>query len=229
MILKDAVLTSTLLEVQHGFTTRGCGNLGFGKNPGDPDVIRNRQRLFERTGLARLKHIQTRQVHSDISINAADFVPGCEADACYTDKPDELLSVLTADCVPVLVHHPVGLVAVIHAGWRGLFNEIIPKTLAKLPAGPLVAIGPAIGGCCYEVGEDLATAFAEKFGENVIDRTKAKPHLDLTAVAIHQLMKAGAGEIDVAHLCTACHPDLFYSYRREGSSGRMMSYINLSL
>jgi copper oxidase (laccase) domain-containing protein len=79
--------------------------------------------------------------------------------------------------------------------------------------------------CCYEVSEDLAADFARKFGEEFIDRSKTKPHLDLVSVAIQQMMNDGAEEIEAAHLCTKCHPELFFSYRRDGSSGRQMAFI----
>ena len=172
MILENGIFRSPLLEqfpVVHGFTTRACGNLGFGKNPNDPEVVANRKKLFESLNLRGRSHIQPRQIHSDITIDAADFVPGCEADAGYTRDSQHLLSVLTADCVPVLLYHPDGVVSAVHAGWRGIQSEIIPKTLAILPLGTLAVIGPAIGPCCYEVGEDLAADFEKQFGKEVVD------------------------------------------------------------
>ena len=230
MILENGILSSTVLEdfrVVHGFTTQAWGNLGFGKRPNDPEVIANRKKLFETLHLDRRIHIQTRQTHSDICIHAANFSPGCEADACTSSSPQHLLSVLTADCVPVLLYHPEGIVAVIHAGWRGLYNDIIPKTVARLPSQPACAVGPAIGPCCYEVSEELASEFVVKFGRDVVLSVQGKSHLDLTRVALLQLQAAGVEEVEAAHLCTSCHPDLFFSYRRDGSSGRMMAYIGL--
>lgn len=230
MKLKEGVLYSDVLASQpviHGFTTKALGNLGFGKNPNDPEVHANRNRFFQTLGLTNRVHIQPRQVHSDRAVCGADFVPGCEADASFTRDPNHVLSVLTADCVPVMIYFPEGVVAAIHAGWRGLLDEIIPKTLASLPHGGLAAIGPAIGRCCYEVSEDLAADFASKFGNDVVDRSRVKPHLDLVRVAMEQLDSGGIAEVDAAHLCTHCHPDLFFSYRRDGSSGRMMSFIGL--
>ena len=136
---------------------------------------------------------------------------------------------MTADCIPLLIYHPDGLVAVIHAGWRGLYSEIIEKTLARLPKGVFAAAGPSIGPCCYEVDEDLAAQFEKKFGaEAVVRNPGAKPHLDLRAVAIRQLQYAKVEDMEISHLCTFCHPDLFFSYRRDGSSGRMMALICLN-
>jgi YfiH family protein len=230
MILENGVLRSLLLNrfpVVHGFTTRACGNLGFGKNPGDPEVIANRKELFETLSLTTRVHAQPYQIHSDVTIDASNFVPGCEADACYSNKAQYLLSILTADCVPVLLYHPDGVVSAVHAGWRGLRSEIIPKTLAVLPANPVAVIGPAIGPCCYEVGEDLAASFEGQFGKEVVRRNRPKPHLDLVHASMLQLLASGIREIEVSHLCTSCHRDLFFSYRRDGSSGRQMSFIGL--
>jgi YfiH family protein len=230
MILEKGIFRSGLLDsfpVGHGFTTRECGNLGFGKNVGDPEVISNRMKLFESMNLTDRMHIQPRQIHSDITIDAADFVPGCEADAGYTRDSGHLLSVLTADCVPILVYHPDGVIAAIHAGWRGIKSEIIPKTLIRLPSAPVAVVGPAIGSCCYEVGDDLASDFENRFGSEVVDRSRSKPHLNLVRAAVDQLLSAGVAELEASYLCTSCHPDLFFSYRRDGSSGRQMSFIGL--
>jgi YfiH family protein len=231
MELRNGILSSTLFEVRaipHGFTTRAWGNLGFGNEPGDPEVIANRKKLFESENLTDRKLIQPRQVHSIRSVSAPDFIPGMEADAVYCDAPGYLLSVLTADCLPLLVYHPEGFAAAIHAGWRGLYDAIIPETLRQLPEGSKVVIGPSIGPCCYEVSHEMANNFANKFGEAVVQRNESdKPHLDLQTIAILQLETSNVDELEVSHLCTSCHPELFFSYRRDGSSGRMMSFIGL--
>lgn len=231
MELRNGIFHSTLFEdfpVIHGFTTRAWGNLGFGKKPGDPEVIANRLNLFESEKLDERTLIQPKQIHSNVCVSSTDFAPGMQADATFSKDSNHLLSVLTADCLPILVYHPDGVIAAIHAGWRGLSEEIIPKTLAMLASNTQVAIGPSIGPCCYEVGEDLAEQFAQKFGKTVVVADKDKPHLDLRLAAILQLQESGVEEMDVSEICTYCHPDLFFSYRRDGSSGRMMSYIGLN-
>ena len=231
MKLENGIFTSTLLEdagIPHGFTTRQWGNLGFGKNPGDPEVIANRKALFAALHLTDRNHIQPRQVHSNRGISSTAFEPGIEADATFTASERDLLSVLTADCLPLLVYHPIGVVAAIHAGWRGLYDGIIPNALSMLPPSPIVVVGPAIGPCCYEIGVDLADQFEAKFGSRVLIKSEnRRPHLDLQRAAYMQLQDAGVQDIEIANLCSFCHPDLFFSYRRDGSSGRMMSFIGL--
>lgn len=231
MILRDGIFYASLLQEQpviHGFTTRRWGNLGFGKNPGDPDVIANRKALWEKLGLADRIQIQPRQIHSVIIIHELEFVPGIAADGVFGNSPQNVFSVLTADCVPILLYHADGIVGTLHAGWRGLYDGIIPTALSRLPQQIYAALGPAIGSCCYEVGEDLATKFEQKFGDAIVVRSGEKPRLDLVQIAILQLLESGVEQMEAAHLCTACHPDLFFSYRRDGSSGRIMSFIGLT-
>jgi polyphenol oxidase len=232
MELRNGIFSSTVFDdegLPHGFTTRLRGNLGFGKTPGDPDVLSNRKKLFDSENVSGRRLIQPKQIHSSRCIAAAQFFPGAEADATYTESKQDLLSILTADCLPLLVYHPDGMVAAIHAGWRGLYDEIIPGALSQLPPGAYVAIGPSIGPCCYEVHQDLAGKFVAKFGQDVVlsgDEGK-KPHLDLRQVAITQLQQAEVRALEVSEICTSCHRDLFFSYRRDGSSGRMMAFIGL--
>ncbi len=232
MKLHDGILTSNVFDgepVLHGFTTRARGNLGFGKNPGDPEVIANRIKLFDALALSKRVHVQPRQIHSNLCIDAGAFVSGSEADASVSRSTEHLLSILTADCLPVLAYHPEGFVVAIHAGWRGILHDIIPQTLALLPSGIKAVVGPSIGVCCYEIDHDFASEFANKFGDAVLIENKktGKPHLDLQKAALQQLQAAGAKKCEISNLCTYCRPDLFFSYRRDGSSGRMMSYIAL--
>jgi len=227
MLLKDGILHSELIPVLHGFTTREWGNLGYGKNPGDPDVTANRIRLFDALNVRDRIHVQPKQVHSATVIDANQFVPGQEGDASFSNSSQHLLSVLTADCIPILFYHPDGVIASTHAGWRGLLNNIIPATLKAIPSNPVAVLGPAIGKCCYEVSEELAKDFSDRFGESVVDRTYEKPHLDLLGSAIQQLQEGGVSKVEAAHFCTFCHPELFFSYRRDGSSGRQMSFLGI--
>jgi YfiH family protein len=132
--------------------------------------------------------------------------------------------VVTADCVPVLLAGPQGLAAV-HAGWRGLVGGVIPATLERMGGAETAWIGPAIGPCCYEVGEEVAEQVAA-VGGTVLPGPAGRPHLDLAAAARHQLKAAGVGEVRSVASCTRCEAERLYSYRREGKGvGRNVAYI----
>jgi YfiH family protein len=171
-----------------------------------------------------------RQVHSDLAVEVDG--PGFhgEADALHTARAGLGLSVITADCVPVLVAGRRRLVA-IHAGWRGLASGVVPAGLALLDAeeraGARAWIGPAIGPCCYEVGDDVADAVAAASGREVVSPgTRGRPHLDVRRAAAIQLAGAGIGEVGTVGPCTRCHPDLLWSYRRDGKlAGRNVAYV----
>ena len=158
-----------------------------------------------------------KQIHSARVLPAHPGYCG-EGDALFGDAPDLALSVVTADCVPVLLAGPNGLAAV-HAGWRGLMSGVIPAALEKLGGVETAWIGPTIGPCCYEVGEEVAEQFPE---ETVVPGPK--PHLDLVAAARLQLKDVE--HIRTVGLCTRCAVDKLYSYRREGKEvGRNVAFI----
>ena len=116
-----------------------------------------------------------------------------------------------------------------HAGWRGIAGGIVPRTLAalELPEQARAWIGPAIGACCYEVGDEVAAAVAEASTEEaVVPGRGARPHLDLQAAVERQLTDCGIGAVSRLEVCTRCHPDLLWSYRREGArAGRNISFL----
>jgi len=169
-----------------------------------------------------------KQVHSAVALPARPGACG-EGDALVTMEAGLALSVVTADCVPVLVASPQSLAA-IHAGWRGIANGVIAAALEKLQGSPgdwTAWIGPAIGACCYEVGEDVAERVTAASGPGVIFSGAAgKPHLDLPGAARLQLSAAGVGEVIVLPRCTRCDAEKLWSYRREGKrAGRNMAFI----
>ncbi len=164
-------------------------------------------------------------------------------DALVTDQPGIMVAVRTADCVPILMHDPKRrVVAAIHAGWRGAVAGIVPKTLALLqarfgssPEHMQISIGPSAGVCCYEVDEPVLNSLRRQFSgwEKVIrNRGGRKARLDLKALVKAQACAFGASpqSITTVNLCTICHADLFFSYRREGKvNGTMVSAIGLPL
>jgi YfiH family protein len=192
------------------------------------------------------------QVHgSDVRVvqNTADAKPAegvrgetVYCDAIVSDARGVLAGVKTADCVPVLIGDPkTGAFAAVHAGWRGTLAEVAGKALSRMraqyqtnPEDVLVAIGPAAGSCCYEVGRDVIDAFGDAFADhqNLFKETR-EDHacINLLQANRTQLVSAGVNSdrIFTAPLCTMCRTDLFFSYRREknvyGKVGRLMSVI----
>jgi YfiH family protein len=258
--------------LEHGFSTRTGGvsilnsgektlNLGFTDWDQGQNVQQNRKILQSAINASHSTLVPLRQFHSSVvrSFAQAPAEP-VQGDASITNLPGLLLAIQTADCVPILLVDPKKrAIGAIHAGWRGTLARIAQKTVGEMqmrygskPADILAALGPAIGGCCYEVGTDLVTEFSSQFAdaEDYFDelRTGEEPnplqwlnqmppghqpppknvHLDLRKANRSQLIAAGlrGNSIFVSDLCTACHPNLFFSYRKEGErSGRLLAVI----
>jgi YfiH family protein len=257
----------------HGFSTSQGGistlrgkkvlNLGFTEWDSRANVKENRRLFQSAIGAGDLSLVALKQFHSDV-ICDFDSLPGeaCNGDASITAAADLLLGIQTADCVPILLVDPKNhAVAAVHAGWRGTLQRIVEKTIGRMvmqfgtrPGNLLAAIGPAIGGCCYEVGTEVAAAFLSQFAEapEWFDelRTGDEPNplqwlnqfppghqpppknvrLDLRKANRAQLIAAGVNpqNIFVNELCTSCTPDLLFSYRKTGKeSGRMMAAIGI--
>src|SRR5882724_3914267 len=175
---------SKLPWLVHGFSTKPGGvstqdgqkllNLGFTDWDTKENVLENRRRFQSALGATDLKLISLKQIHSDV-IHLFDAAPAevCQGDASITNRPGLLLAVQTADCVPILLVDPKKrAVAAVHAGWRGTLARIVVKAIGQMqmhfkskPADLLAAIGPSIGGCCYEVGTEVATQFLSQFAE----------------------------------------------------------------
>ena len=178
------------------------------------------------------------QVHSD-KVLTADRT-GClgEGDALISNQPGITLSVRTADCLPILMADTRNrAIAAVHAGWRGTIQEIVPKTVQAMAdhfgtrANDLViAFGPGIGACSFEVGPEVAIQFAKLFPERT--DLGQKTTLDLAETNLRLLRRNGGSvrQIATSGLCTYCRADLFHSYRRDrDAAGRMVSAIRLLL
>lgn len=203
-------------------------NLGLLTEDSDDAVAENRMRLAAALGFAPEQIVFARQVHGTGLIEGAtadrgsfrsmgdrkeppDDVP--EADGHVVREPGVVPLVFVADCLPVALYGPSG-VAMVHAGWRGLAGGILAAG-AEAVGATRAAIGPGIGPCCYEVGEEVLSAFAG-LGDVVSDRM-----LDLPGVARRLLARAGVEEVEASGLCTSCEQELFFSHRRdEGRTGR---------
>jgi YfiH family protein len=190
-------------------------------------VAENRRRLCAELATDPALLCYGRQVHG-ATVRRADGT-GEPGDGLWTDTPGQPLLVFTADCLPVAIARANGgppAVAALHVGWRGLLAGIVGNAVAGLGGGTLAAaVGPGIGPCCYEVGDEVAGPFRERFGDEVVrDR-----RLDLWAAAERSLNAAGVADVQRADLCTFCNPDLFFSHRRDAArTGRqgMIAYVS---
>jgi polyphenol oxidase len=249
------LLTSSLLPVVHGFSTREGGvslgalatlNLGRSVGDGPERVAENARRLARRAGLTPGQLVSANQVHGDRILRvdgatAGDALPAAlgDADGLMTRARGVALCVRTADCVPVLLFAPdVPAVAAVHAGWRGALLAIPGKAVRELkdgmgadPAALVAAGGPSIRQCCYEVSEELARQFTDRFGDGLVARQhEGGPHLDIAGAARRALLEAGGQEknVDVLAHCTCCDEARFFSHRRDhGRTGRHLSLVAL--
>ena len=257
----------------HRFSTRSGGlsdlqgektlNLGFTDWDKRETVLENRRRFQSAVGADGFALTTLRQFHSDVVHPLENAPPQpCHGDASATNRAGLLLAVQTADCVPILLVDPKRrAVAAVHAGWRGTLQRIGVKAVGKMqmhfgtkPSDLHAAIGPAIGGCCYEVGTEVAVSFKSQF-PNASDwfyelRTGDEPNslqwlnmappghqpppknvrLDLKKANHTQLLEAGLRpqNIFTSALCTGCRRDLLFSYRKEGvHTGRLMAVIGI--
>lgn len=172
-----------------------------------------------------------RQVHGTAVIDAARATPQTEADAAVTREPGMVCAVMTADCLPVLLCDRAGqVVGIAHAGWRGLAAGVIESAVRALGVSPRELIGylgPGIGARRYEVGEEVRVAFAEKdqsAAASFAPGREGKFYADLYALARARLAAAGVTEVHGGGHCTASE-ERFFSFRRDGTTGRMASLV----
>ena len=220
---------------QVAFTTRVGGvsegpyaSLNLGRKSGDdPErADENRRIACDAIGADVEKLALNFQVHSARVLRAVPAQRGEHADGLWTDEPGLPILAMSADCLPIVLAR-VGKpgVTVLHAGWRGLLAGIVGAGAEALGGEKLVAaVGPAIGPCCYEVGEEVAAPFRERFGDDVVQRS----HLDLWTSAERALRAAGVERVERFDRCTACEPETFFSHRRDnGNTGRqgVIAYV----
>ena len=230
-------LEASLPHARVAFSTRLGGvskgsfaslNLGLLTDDAREAVIENRKRLASALGLAPDRVAIGRQVHGgELAVHSrpqdpAPFAePGAEipeVDGHVTAEPGLAVLVFVADCLPVALAGPGG-VAMLHCGWRGLAAGIL-ESGAKAVGATDAAIGPGIGPCCYEVGDEVIDAFLD------LDGVAPGRMLDLAEVARRLLSRVGVERIESAGLCTSCEEELFFSHRRDaGRSGRQAGLV----
>ena len=206
------------VDVVHGFGTRDC--------------------------VAPAALVRARQVHGCDVVRVtqrADTLVG-DADALVCDVPGLAIGVVTADCLPVLIAAPSGAVAAAHAGWRGLAAGVLAATVAALREiaadadRAIAVIGPHVGASCYEVDEPVVRALAARFGDAMAAALRATRaghyEIDLARLARLALESAGLASERIAAIpdaCTACDPERFHSFRRDGpGAGRLFHFVTAS-
>ena len=239
--------------VPHAFSTRLGGvsggpfaSLNLGNPAGSPqqddpaNIARNYRLLREAVGCPDRRLVFAHQVHGACVIDPADaavtdtLYGGDElgkADAITSADAALLVSVRTADCVPVLLAaHDGRRVAAVHAGWRGVIAGVVTAALRQfeLPADVIAAVGPSIGFDAFEVGPEVADVFDAAFDPDSPTRRSSdgRAHIDLRLAIERQLRSVGVTRIDNTDRCTVAHADEFFSHRRDnGVTGRMAAVI----
>ncbi|HMQ53532.1 MAG TPA: peptidoglycan editing factor PgeF [Anaerolineae bacterium] len=232
--LRHAIFTR-----HHGFSQSPFHSLNFSVSVGDEDqtVQQNFRHACQSLAVRPEQTVSTRLVHgaavlSVESLSSEHFIG--EADSLITATPDLYLFMRFGDCAPLLFFDPIRrAVGLAHAGWRGTMQNVAGATVKQMvtqygchPADIIAVIGPAIGPCCYEVGQDVIDAVHQTFGsaEGLLSFRGGKghlAHLDLEAANAQQLTAAGLQQIIRSGLCTACRRDEFFSHRAEkGRTGR---------
>jgi len=247
---------SDTIACPHGFSTRLGGistsdataslNLAFGRGDDRETVLENLRRFAGAVGVKPESVVSRGQIHSA----KVCYVDGSNAgegyftdsdiscDGYVTDKAGVTLGIKTADCVPILLYEPSGIIAALHAGWRGTAARIVTVGIAqmvKLGANPKRihgAVGTSICFDCYEVGDDFYEAVVTQLGYLLTDRyvryVDGKRHADLPGLNEAILKESGVTQIDVSPHCTCHVPSLFYSHRAsKGHRGTMLSVIAL--
>lgn len=210
---KTGVYTSSLIPIHHGFGTKQYGD-------------------------GREKRSLIRQTHS-VHIHEwkqADKAPISNCDGIITQVHGKLLSVLTADCVPIIFYDTEeSIVGISHQGWKGTLQKLPQKMISRMkelgstPANIKVIIGPAINQCCYEVGAEVVDTFTTEFSDSsIFSRNEGRVSLNLLKANYHTIVTSGIlqNNIDYFPFCTSCQEKQFWSYRRDhGIEGEMLSFV----
>jgi YfiH family protein len=247
------ILTSAVIPTEefiHGWPTRAGGvsagkraslNLGYrwGDDPGN--VAENRRRVAAAAGFDPERLQVTRHVHGTAAWVVGDPAPEPpEFDVLVGNRPGDVLGAFAADCVPILFADPVARVAAAaHAGWRGAVAgaareavRVMGERFGSRAADVRVGLGPSIGPCCFEVGDEVVDAFRAAFGDVdglVVDGPRRR-HIDLRVALRQSLVRAGVlpQHIDGDAPCTRCDAGRFFSFRRDGMEGGVhMGFIGV--
>ncbi len=216
---------------QGGVSCGGYAGLNLGDHVGDHRINVTKNRALLRAQLPS-EPVWIQQVHGTTVVNADEVHGAVKADATVARQAHHICAILTADCLPVLLcAHDGSVVGAAHAGWRGLAAGILEQTVSAMahPAGQIMAwLGPAIGPESFEVGNEVRLAFVSDLPESTHafrSHGKGKWLADLYQLARLRLLRAGVTQVFGGGLNTYRDSDKFYSYRRDGTTGRMASLI----
>lgn len=216
-----------------GYSGGPYAGMNLGDRVGDDPVRvgRNRDLLVKALGLPA-QPLWLAQVHGCSVASAGRDAPGCVADAAIAREPGRVCAVLTADCLPLLLCDRAGArVAAVHAGWRGLAAGVIETALDAMGCAPqdlLCWLGPAIGPDAFEVGSEVRAAFLAgnpETGAAFRPSPTGRWLADIYTLARLRLQARGVGYVGGGGYCTVHDPERFFSYRRDGKTGRMASLI----
>lgn len=245
--------------VAHGFSTRLggvstgiCASMNLGPNRGDdPDCVRENYRRFcaaigaDVNGLVTTGQVHETEIRTatpaDIKTDPCAMAP-YDCDGLMTDRPGLVLTIFTADCIPVLLYDPVKrVIAAVHAGWRGTAGDIAGKAVRKMrqdygcdPSQILAAIGPGISRCCFETHADVPDAMTAALGAlakaHIVSLNEEKFKVDLKGINADLLKRSGVSpdHIEVTPDCTACLHHKYWSHRAtRGQRGSLAAMIQL--
>ncbi|KIM05804.1 MAG: hypothetical protein KN64_01595 [Sulfurovum sp. AS07-7] len=234
--------TNIIHKITEKNNTHNCLNsLALHTNEPKEQILINRERLT--TEFVNMKFVVANQTHSNhikvikesIELGWSDKESAIDdCDALITNQKNLMLTILTADCVPILLFCPKkNVISAIHAGWKGTLGKIVINAVETMKeefgvnSKDIVAsIAPSIGECCYEVSKEVAQKFDEY--QNAYTLTNGSYMLNLPLINELQLKSVGVKNIEQSNICTACENEKYFSYRKEGGcSGRFMSMIGL--
>ena len=226
------VIRAAVTTRQGGFSTQPWQSLNLGLHVGDdPETVQRNRALVGNELSLPAEPVWLDQVHGATVIDAAKAQPNTAADAAWTDRPGVVCAVLTADCLPVFFTSREGdRVAVAHAGWRGLASGVLEGTVEALgnPAALICWLGPAIGPADFEVGDEVRDQFLSwnsQCDQAFTRQDNGKWLADIYQLARLRLRLAGIEQISGGNFNTFSDTERFFSYRRDGQTGRMASLI----
>lgn len=241
-LIPDDVFVHGFPERTGGVSTGLRGSLNLGKSWGDDPALVDANRAlvaaaagYQAAALQAMKHVHGTAVWR---VGEPEPTPA-EFDGLVCDRPGPVLGAFAADCMPLLFADPVARVCgAAHAGWRGTVAGVAARVVERMvelgssPSDVRVAIGPSIGPCCFEVGPEVVAEFRGRFGAlaGLVVDGPVREHVDLRVALTATVREAGVptAQVDATPPCTRCHPERFFSYRRDGRAGGIhMGFIGL--